>query len=254
VTRKTKLVAAGLAAASIVALGAAPAQAATVTVAPAAPGSSPLDNSWPFGQGPNWGNNMGFIYKNIPAFSLKAGDTISFDLVQENEQAPLLEIGMAQTTVSGGDLPAAPFTPIVPNTVVPTGKGNTVVDDYDLTYRVATPYSFPGGGLIIKFTNRSPAFTDGTSTQVFLDRQTTGADPSGQFAHWFAQDPDGAPPWSLLAQDRIAGFRLNIADSPAAANPTNTKKCKKKKKKKGKGAESAAKKKKKKCKKKKKKK
>jgi hypothetical protein len=245
VTRKTKLVAAGLAAAATMALGgAASAQAATTTVAAAAPGSSPTGNAWPFGQA-SWGNHMGFIYKNVPAFSLKAGDTISFDLVLANEQVPQLEIGMAQTTVSGGDIPAAPFTPIVPNTVVPTGQGNTVVDDYDLAYKVATPYTFPGGGLIVKFANRSSAFNEVTSTQVFQDRQTTSADPSGLFAFRFAQDPDGGFPWSLQDTDRLSGFRV------ISAEPATSKKCKKKKKKKGKAAESAAKKKKK-CKKKKK--
>ena len=229
--------------------GAASAQAATtVTVAPGSPGSSPTDNNWPFGHN-NWGNHMGFIYKNVQPFSLKAGDTIAFDLAQPNNVVPQLEIGLAQTTVSGGDLPAAPFTPVVPNTVVPTGSGNTIANDYDLAYKVAVPYTFPGGGLIIKFSNKGTALAgDGVASDVFQNLQTTTADSSGLFAFRFAQDADGAPPWSLQDTDRISGFRLIIED-PASA-PVTKKKCKKKKKK-GKAAESAAKKKKK-CKKKKK--
>jgi hypothetical protein len=251
VNRKTKLLAAGLAAASMMALGAAaavPAHAAqTVTAAPAAPGSGAA-NAFPFGRGDNF-NQMGFIYKNIPAFEMKVGDTIAFDLEAVNDVPQQMDIDLAATTVSGGDLPAGPFAKIVTNAVVPTGTGNTVKGDFDLAYRAVAPFSFKGGGLIVKFSNPSTAFqADNVSQFVTQTLATTAADPSGLFAHRFFQDLDGNAPWTGLEQDRILGFRVNIADVPAAA-----KKCKKKKKKgKGKGAESAAKKKK--CKKKKKKK
>jgi hypothetical protein len=244
-TRKTKLVAAGLAAASMMAIGAAataPAQAATtVTAAPAAPGSGAA-NAFPFGRGDNF-NQMGFIYKNIPPFSLKANDTIAFDLEAANDVPQQMDISLVATTVSGGDLPAGPFTKIVPNTVSPTGTGNTVKGDFDLAYKVVTPFNFTGGGLIVKFSNPSAAFeADNVSQFVTQTLATTSLDPSGLFAHRFFQDPDGGAPWTGIEQDRILGFRVNIGDVPK-------KKCKKKKGK-GKAAEPAAKKKKK-CKKKK---
>ena len=163
---------------------------------------------------------MGFIYKNIPAFKLKVNDTVAFDLIAANDVPQQMDISMVATTVSGGDLPAGAFTTVVPNTVSPSGTGNTIQGDFDLAYKVATPFNFAGGGLIIKFSNPSATFDADTVSQfVTQDLATTSADPSGLFAHRFFQDNDGGAPWSQLEQDRILGFRVNIAAVP--------KKCKK---------------------------
>jgi hypothetical protein len=250
--RGTGLLAGGLTAA-LLAIGAATAASAPAAVVTVAPASTPDTNSFPFGRGDNWGAHMGFAYKNIPAFTLKTGDTLAFDLVAANDVPQQMDISMSATTLNGTDIPAGAFTTIVPNTVAPTGTGNTVKGDYDLGYRVATPFTFAGGGLVIRFANPTPAFdADTSSTQVMQDNLTNSLDASGFFVSRFMQDADGAFPWSVPSTDNIAGFRLNIADPVAPLK----KKCTKKKKKKAKksAAETAKKKKgKKKCKSKKKK-
>src|SRR3954465_5297733 len=74
----------------------------TVNVNPAdPPGES---NEFPFGRGDSW-PQLGFVYKNIPAFTLKTGHTIAFHLGFQNDVDIQLQISMAATTVNGGDIP-----------------------------------------------------------------------------------------------------------------------------------------------------
>ncbi len=104
--------------------------ATTVTVAPTSPTGI---NSFPFGQGNIW-PTAGFIYQNLAAFQLKAGDTIAFDLGAANPEADIkLQIAMAATTVNGGDAPALPYTTLVNNTQTPLNpRGNAVDGDFEL--------------------------------------------------------------------------------------------------------------------------
>jgi hypothetical protein len=208
------------------------AQASTVNVNPVAPSGN---NSFPFGRGDLWTPQMGFVYKNIPAFDLKPGDTIAFDLGAQNEVDIQLQIDMAATTVNGGDLPGT-YTTIVPNTQVPLNpRGNAVMGDYELQFTAQAPFNFAGGGMIIRFSNPGGAFASDTvsSTPTMLN-VTDSSDTSGFFVKRFFGDADGLPPYSLSDPGSIPGFHLNIADVPAppAAAPTATpkKKCKKHKK------------------------
>ena len=76
-------------------------------------------------EGPMSGLQMGFVYQNVPAFNLKTGDTIAFDLGAQNNVDIQLQISMAATTVNGGDIPG-PYTTVVNNTQVPLNpRGNT---------------------------------------------------------------------------------------------------------------------------------
>lgn len=231
-----------MAAAALLALGQASigsAQAATtVTIAPSAPSSS---NAYPFGRGNLWPQQLWF-YKNIPAFNLRSGDTLAFDLQAMNNINVQLQISMAPTTVNGGDVPAEAFTTIVPNTQVPANPlGNTINGDYELAFTATAPFNFLGGGLVMRLSNPGGAFaTDNTPTAVFVNSLATGADPSGFFVKRIIAEPDGVHPWGGMSEaDYIAGFRLILQDPPAP--PTTTpatapkkKKCKKKRKRKGK--------------------
>ena len=114
-------------AASVLVLGglAGSAQASTVTVAPTNP-SPGAGNNFPFGQATIWVPFAGFVYKNVPAFDLKTGDKLGFDLIAQNTTNIQLQVDLAATTTNGGDVPAGPFTTIVNNSNLPENpKGDT---------------------------------------------------------------------------------------------------------------------------------
>jgi hypothetical protein len=213
--------------------------ATTVNVNPAGPVSDP--NEFPFGRADVW-PQLGFVYKNIPAFDLKTGDTIAFDLGAQNNVDIQLQISMAATTVNGGDIPG-PYTTVVNNTQVPLNpRGNTMMGDYELQFTAQTPFNFAGGGLIIRFANPGGAYATDLLPDSTLINNANGTDSSGFFVKRFFNDTDGLPPYPNNDTQGIGGFRLNLLDVPPVtsaapiATPTATpsatpkKKCKKKKK------------------------
>jgi hypothetical protein len=203
----------------------------TLTIAPASPGT--LYNAYPFGVGSSnqWPPYAGFVYKNVPAFQLKTGDSLAFDLGAMNDADVQLEIALAATTVNGGDAPSQPFTTVVTNTQTPANpRGDTTVGNFELGFRAQAPFNFPGGGLIIRFSNSSPSYA--TDVSVTLDIVTaTASDPSGNFVERFWSDPDGVPPYLMTGTGDIGGFQLTLADVPPIPpnQPTvvTKKKCKK---------------------------
>jgi hypothetical protein len=208
------------------------AQARTIDVNPVAPTGN---NSFPFGRGDLWTPQMGFVYRNIPAFDLPAGGTIAFDLGNPNGVDIQLQIDIAATTVNGGDIPG-PYTALVPNTQVPVNpKGNSITGDYELQFTAQAPFSFPGGGMIIRFSNPGGAFaSDTNSASPTMLNIANSTDPSGFFVERFFGDADGLPPYTSTGTGGIAGFRLAVADLPVPPGSTPTtrkRKCKKKHKK-----------------------
>jgi hypothetical protein len=224
-----------LAAALLVVVCTAPSAGAatTLTVAPTAPSGS---NAFPFGIGVGW-STMGFVYKNLPPFELKSGDTIAFDLGAVNPQADIqLQIAMARTTVNGGDVPAQAYVTLVPNTQTPlNAKGNTINGDFELQFTSQSAFSFPGGGLIIRFSVPSAGYAADTISTNTLFNEADVGDPSGFFFERFFNDLDGLPPYSSFDGTSIAAFRLIIRDPPATPAPqpgkSKKRKCNKKKKK-----------------------
>jgi hypothetical protein len=213
-----------------------PAQAATtVSVTPTSP-VAPIYGT-PFGESETWAPSNVWVYKNVPAFNLKAGDTLAFDLTAQNNVDIQLDIAMAPTTTNGGDLNATGFTQVVRNTQIPANPmGNTTTGDYELTFTAQAPFAFPGGGLLIRFGNPGGAFaTDVNDPGSPVEGNTAQpSDPSGQFVERIVRDADGVAPWTgdTYLDGGIGGFRLNIADVPPAPPPPTTpkkKKCKKKK-------------------------
>jgi hypothetical protein len=212
--------------------------ATTVSVTPTSP-VAPIYGT-PFGESASWVPSNVWVYKNVPAFNLKAGDTLAFDLTAQNNVDIQLDIAMAPTTTNGGDTNAAAFTQVVPNSQIPANpRGDTTTGDYELTFTVQAPFNFAGGGLLIRFGNPGGAFaTDPNDPGSPVEGNTAQpSDPSGQFVERIVRDLDGVAPWTgdTYTDGGIGGFRLNIADVPPTQPPTTTptsskKKCKKHKK------------------------
>jgi hypothetical protein len=228
----------GLLIATAIMLGAgqaATASAATVTVAPTV---ETFANCFPFGiagGGTTWTPNAGFVYKNVPAFQLKAGEKLAFDLSAVNDVNIQLQIDMAPTIVNGGAAPAGGFTTVVSNTQTPANpRGDTVHGNFELQFTALAPFSFAGGGLIIRFSNPSAGYLADTTCTEVMTNSSGATDTSGLFVERFFSDADGLPPYGANTSTNNAGaFRLTLADPPAVAAPTGQRaaaleKCKKK--------------------------
>jgi hypothetical protein len=192
---------------------------ATITIAPT--DTLTIGNCFPFGgggapagPGSEWTPYMGFIYKNIPAFNLQPGDTLAFDLGQMGNTDIQLDIAMAATTVNGGTVNAGPFTKVVSNTQTPLNpKGDTTVGNFELKFTVESPFSFPGGGLIIRFSNPSASYALDTSCAQVLVRANS-SDSSDFFVERFYRDADGVSPWDGEDSDSIGGFQIITQTAP----------------------------------------
>lgn len=196
--------------------------AATVTVAPATP--SVNANCFVFGIGssaaPAWGPFASFIYKNLPAFQLKTGDTIAFDTAALNDADIQMDIELARTTANGGDVPAQNFTRVVLNNQTPSPpRGDTTAGNFELQYKATAPFNFPGGGLIIRFSNSAPALTADATCTANLVGALNATDTSGFFVKRTYQDADGLPPYPGQSASYIGAFRLTLANPPVVSPP-----------------------------------
>jgi len=177
------------------------------------PSEPDVGNCYPFGggfePGDNWPPFMGFIYQNVPPFQLLPGDTLAFDLGEVNSSAVMLQIEMAATTANGGIDPVLPYTTLVTNNQTPLNpNGDTIIGNFEMMFTVGAPFNFPGGGLIIRFSNPSAAYMadEFACDQVLVHAETS--DPSGNFVLRFFRDADGLPPYEEDDDDSIGGFRI----------------------------------------------
>jgi len=178
-----------------------------LTVEPAEPD---VGNCFPFGNGGSvgWVPFMGFIYQNVPPFQLQSGDTLAFDLGAVNSADVMIQIEMASTTVNGGTIPELPFTTLVTNDQTPLNpNGDTVIGNFEMMFTVGAPFSFPGGGLIIRFSNPSLEYQQNTECDQVLVRADS-TDSSGNFVIRFFGDSDGLPPYDDDGETNIGGFRI----------------------------------------------
>jgi hypothetical protein len=215
----------------LIALAIAPRASAetTITVAPVTP---QFNNCWPFGLGGggmSWGPHMAFIYRSIPAFELKPGDRIAFDTHGVNTAGGVnpvsiqLEIALARTTVNGGTQNAQTFETVVTNgQTAAAPSGDTIAGNFDLAYSAEIPFSFPGGGLIIRFSNPAPGY----AADSFCNGNLVGAgagDPSGFFVQRAFTDADGNFPWTGASNSDIGAVQLTILDPlPPDTEPPET--------------------------------
>ena len=191
-----------------------------LTIEPAEPD---VGNCYPFGggfeSGDEWPAFMGFIYQNVPPFQLQPGDTLAFDLGEVNGADVMLQIEMAATTANGGIDPVLPYTTLVTNDQTPLNpNGDTIIGNFEMMFTVGAPFSFPGGGLIIRFSNPSARYQLDAGLncdQVLVNAATS--DSSGNFVMRFFRDGDGLPPYDEDGDDSIGGFRIianNVANVP----------------------------------------
>ena len=148
----------------------------------------------------------GFIYRNVPAFSLAVGDVIAFDLRQANDVQNRRTIFFAtanknpdacafnpvtgQITNPQGIAASSGWTQVVSETQIPQNAfGDEVVGNFELRYTAEAPFTFPGGGLLVGFQGSPPA----TFVDTDPDGSIAGAsctDPSGQLYTRFFHLPD----------------------------------------------------------------
>ena len=158
-------------------------------------------NCFPFGGNTNH-QFMGFIYRDVPPFTMQVGDKIAFDLAATNFEPNRRNIFFAIanknptgdiTVGSGGarqDVRATSWHQVVSDANTPENPhGNTVFGDYELVYTAEAAFSFPGGGFIIGFQSSPPAaFADPGCEQVLAF--TNSNDESGKFYLRFLQLPN----------------------------------------------------------------
>jgi hypothetical protein len=153
-----------------------------------------------------FGNNVlfgftGFVYRNVPAFTLDVGDIIAFDLKFPNSVAVRRNIFFATANknpaacelnrstldvVPQGIAASSGWTMVVSENQVPQNPsgGDAVVGNFELRYVAEAPFAFPGGGLLVGFQGSPPAtFADDTrdlGSDGFLVH-TDCTDPGGHF-------------------------------------------------------------------------
>jgi hypothetical protein len=223
---KTRLMAVIAAAVAASALSAGTAQAATVTVFPNNP--SVASNCFPFGlggtdSGQRWTPFAAFIYQNVPSFELKTGDTLAFDLGAVNDADIELDIALARTVSNGTIVEGESFKQVVSNDQTPANpRGDTTVANFELRFTAEAPFSFPGGGLIIRFSDPSTAYAaDNTCTSVL--NAANASDTSGFFVRRAFQDPDGQYPWTPTSDPFDSGTAIGafqvVTTTPSVPPP-----------------------------------
>jgi hypothetical protein len=220
---KTRLMVVIASALAVSAISAGTAQAATVTVFPNNPAVS---NCIPFGLGNSaapvgvrWAPYAAFFYQNVPAFELKTGDTLAFDLGAVNDADIEFDIALARTVTNGTIVEDEPFKTVVTNDQTPLNpRGDTTLGNFELQFTAQAPFSFPGGGLIIRFSDPSTSYeADTTCTQVMV--YGNPSDTSAFFVQRAYQDVDGVAPWTPSSASLVGAFRV-VTTEPTGPAPT----------------------------------
>jgi uncharacterized protein (TIGR03382 family) len=172
----------------------------------AAPGLADIPFTCSLGsEGPRWPPSMGFVYRNVESFELAPGDTIAFDIQMRAGDPsdlgflPQLDLALAHASnpllpFKPDDLPGSDFT-IVANDAIAASPGNGIVQDYELVFTADKPFTFPGGGLIIRVSEPKGALATRSAADclpvITSDRQPNG---SNRLVGTFAQEM-GEYPW-----------------------------------------------------------
>lgn len=184
-------------------------QTATADILTVTPSNPGVGNCFPFGDGNGWTPYMGFIYQDIPAFTIVPGDEIAFDTALLRGGPPVqLAIHMVATTTNGGTETAGPLTQLVSNTQTPQNpNGDDIIDNFEMVFTSEGSFTFPGGGLVITFSDPSAAYQAESNCEQVLVRATQ-ADPSGLFVQRFFRDDNGLSPFTESSTQSIGGFQL----------------------------------------------
>ena len=167
--------------------------------------SAVTGNCIPFGCPGAYGPHEGFVYKNLTAFSLNAGDIIAFDTNGINDAPISFNISLATTSVNGGSTAASSFLTVVSNGTSAAQFGDTITGNYDLAFTVTSAFNFSGGGLIIDF-NPTGASTSDTSWVGNLVG-TSSSDPTNLFVNRYYGAPS-AGSGGRTDTSSIGNFRI----------------------------------------------
>ena len=115
---------------------------------------------------------------------------------------------MALTTSNGATDPELPFVTLVSNTQTPLNpKGDVIVGNFEMQFTAEAPFNFPGGGLIIRFSNPSAAYqADIACTDVMTNGENS--DASDFFEIRFFNDADGLHPYPAVSGGFIGAFQV----------------------------------------------
>ena len=173
-----------------------------------------LDNCVPFGAGGLYGPHAGFAWRDVPAFSLRAGDQIAFDLSATNDVPIQADLALAHASLDGGDEPDANgFVTLATGTPV-DNNGNASIGDFELAWTTIADWDFPGGGLIVRVTPTGPFASDDTCTGVMTGADALNPDEPGVSRFW--SDADGNWPWENTDTLRVATLRITfVGRAPA---------------------------------------
>jgi OOP family OmpA-OmpF porin len=197
---------------------------------------------------PLWLPSMGFVYRNVEAFELSPGDTIAFDLQMGAQDPPdlgflpQLDIALAHASdplnpFKPDELPGSDFT-VVAHAAIAASPGNLIAGDYDLVFTVDAPFSFPGGGLIIRVNNpQGPLAVKDFQDCLFViiaDAQPTGTNrlvgtfklESGEYP-WMIENTSNTPdvPYVRISWTRCGDGRVSGAEVCDDGNADNTDEC-----------------------------
>jgi cysteine-rich repeat protein len=154
-----------------------------------------------------WLPFMGFAYRDVEPFELSPGDVIAFDIQMRAADPddlgfqPQLDLALAHAPdpadpLRPADLPGGGDFTIVANDAVAASAGNRTVEDYELAFTVDRPFSFPGGGLIIRVSDPMGVLASKTENDcrpvITADTQPTG---TNRLVGTFKRDADGEYPW-----------------------------------------------------------
>lgn len=156
-------------------------------------------------EGPLWKPSMGFVYRNVEPFELSVGDTISFDIqMRPGDPDTLGFLAQVDLALAHAPDPNNPFKPaeragsdftLVANGGVAASPGDRTLGNYDLTFTADAPFSFPGGGLIIRVSEPLGPLASRTFLQclpvIVADVAPTG---TNRLVGTFMQEP-GEYPW-----------------------------------------------------------
>ena len=157
-----------------------------------------------------WLPTMGFVYRNVERFELSLGDTIAFDTQMRVSDPtdlgfrPQVDLALAHASdplnpFKPDDLPGSDFTTVAHGAIA-SGPGNGIVHDYDLVFIVDAPFSFRGGGLIIRVANPQGVLATKTDKDC-LSVITADLRPSGtnRLVGTFRLQP-GEYPWNPASE------------------------------------------------------
>jgi hypothetical protein len=148
----------------------------------------------------------------VPAFALAAGDILAFDTLHQNEQTIVVDLALAAATSNGSHVPDANgFTTIAQNATPASPTGDSVLGNYDLAFTASTPFTFAGGGLIIRVLPVGSYASDMDCSEGLV--HYFASDTSGFFVGRFLTDANGEYPWQFEDAQHVGGFRLSIAGS-----------------------------------------